>query len=151
MINEEKVKYMTKAAVYESGPEKKNIKIDSYYRGDYLGLQLVKSAFAYAAAFCVLAVLFLMGRSEDIFLKITDEVYLKNILKIMSVLFFFGLVVYEAAVYWYYVRKHSLAKQSVKEFQFYLKHISRFYEEEESSEEKTLDEENHNDDNIVGI
>mgnify|MGYP003303337420 CR=1 FL=1 len=51
MLNEEKVRHMTKAAAYENGPEKKNIGISDYFRGDYLGLQLVKSGIAYTFAF----------------------------------------------------------------------------------------------------
>ena len=50
MLNEEKVRHMTKAAAYENGPEKKNIGISDYFRGDYLGLQLVKSGIAYFCA-----------------------------------------------------------------------------------------------------
>ena len=54
MLNEEKVKSMTKAAAYEKGPEKKNIEIGSYFRGDYLGLHMVKSALAYTLAFLII-------------------------------------------------------------------------------------------------
>ena len=54
MLNIEKVKSMTKAAAYESGPEKKNLEIDSFYRGDYLGLHMIKSGIAYTLSFVVL-------------------------------------------------------------------------------------------------
>ena len=141
MINEEKVKYMTKAAAYENGPEKKNIRIDGYFRGDYLGLQMVKSAIAYTIAFCVIVMLWAMGRMEELLLKISQAVYLENMIKILVILFVCGLILYEIAVYLYYSRKYQSAKQSVKGFYANLKRIHKFYEAEESVEEKTADEE----------
>lgn len=141
MLNEEKVKCMTKAAAYENGPEKKNIKIESYYRGDYLGLQLIKSAIAYTAAFCILIALFMMRQSENIFLKLTKGSYLEETLKILIAVFFLGLILYECAVYGYYSVKYKRAKQSVKGFHGCLKNIHKFYEAEEAAEDITTDEE----------
>mgnify|MGYP003294711407 FL=1 len=142
MINEEKVKYMTKAAVYENGPEKKNISIDGYFRSDYLGLQLVKSALAYTAAFCILTAIWGMSRMEEITLKLSQSAYLNHLIKILIILFAAGLILYEIAVYIYYSKKYESAKQSVKGFHAYLKKIHKFYETEESVEEKKTDEEN---------
>ena len=65
MLNEEKVKHMTKAAAYENGPEKKNIGISDYFRGDYLGLQLVKSGIAYTVAFVILIAMWAMGKQVE--------------------------------------------------------------------------------------
>lgn len=139
MLNEEKVKYMTKAASYENGAEKKNIEIDSYFRGDYLGLQLVKSGIAYTVAFCIITALWAMGRMEELMLKVTQAAYLEQMLRILIILFVVGLVFYEIAVWIYYSRKYQRAKQSVKEFHMHLKNIQKFYESEET--EETSDEE----------
>lgn len=142
MINEEKVKCMTKAAVYENGPEKKNISIDGYFKGDYMGLQMVKSALAYTAAFCILAAIWGMSNIEEVSLKISQAEYLNHLIKIVIILFAVGLVFYEIAIYIYYLKKYQSAKQSVKEFHTYLKKIHKFYEAEESAEAKMADEEN---------
>ena len=45
MINEEKVKVMTKIAMYEQGEGKKYLPISKYYRSDYIGLALIKNFF----------------------------------------------------------------------------------------------------------
>ena len=71
MLNIEKVKSMTKAAAYESGPEKKNIEISDYFRTDYLGLHMVKSGIAYALSFVIIAGIWFMGKTEDIMLMLT--------------------------------------------------------------------------------
>lgn len=142
MLKQEKVKYMTKAAAYENGSEKKNIKIDSYFRGDYIGLQLVKSGIAYTIAFCVLVAIWVIGRIEELMLLLSDGSYLEGIIKILVILYAVGLVFYEIAVYVYYSKKYQNAKQSVKTFHTHLKQIYKFYEEEESIENSTADEEN---------
>lgn len=142
MLNEEKVKCMTKAAAYENGPHKKNIRIDSYFRGDYIGLQMVKSGIAYTAAFFIIVAMWAMTRIEELMLKVSRAAYLESMIKILIVLFVCGLVLYEIAVYAYYSRKYQSAKKSVKGFHAYLKRIHKFYEAEESAEERTADEEN---------
>ena len=141
MLNEEKVKYMTKAAAYENGPEKKNIKIDGYFRGDYLGLQLVKSGIAYTVAFLIIVALGVMSRMEEILLQISQASYLNRMIKLLVVLYVGGLVLYEIAVYVYYSKKYQRAKESVNGFYGHLKRIHKFYETEDSVEEKVTDEE----------
>ena len=117
MLNEEKVKHMTKAAAYENGPEKKNIGISSYFRGDYLGLQLVKSGIAYTLAFLILLVIWAMGRMEELMLMISRPEYLENLIKMVVILYGSGLAAYEIMVYLYYAMKYRIAKQSRKDHQ----------------------------------
>ena len=45
MINEEKVKIMTKLAMYEQGRGRKHLPVSRYYRSDYIGLALIKNFF----------------------------------------------------------------------------------------------------------
>ena len=147
MLNEEKVKHMTKAAAYENGPEKKNIGISSYFRGDYLGLQLVKSGIAYTVAFVILIAMWAMGKMEELMLMISRPEYLENLIKIVAVLYVAGLVMYEIAVYTYYSIKFRHAKHSVKGYHNHLKNIHKFYETQETADtilnlDSEADEEN---------
>ena len=134
MLNIEKVKSMTKAAAFESGPEKKNIEISDYFRTDYLGLQMVKSGIAYAIAFVLIAAAWVMGRTEDIMLMITRADYLESLIKTLIVLFVAGLVAYEILVYIYYSAKYRNAKKSMKGYHSHLKQIHKFYEKQEATE-----------------
>ena len=51
MIKEEKVILMTRLASYESGKGKKDINILNYFRGDYIGFQILKSVIAATVSF----------------------------------------------------------------------------------------------------
>ena len=135
MLNEEKVKSMTKAAAYENGPEKKNIEIGSYFRGDYLGLHMVKSALAYTLAFAIIAAMWASGQLEEMMLMISRANYLKNIIKTMVVIYVGGLVTYECAVYAYYSYRYRQAKKSLRGYDSHLKKIHKFYESQESADE----------------
>lgn len=135
MLNIEKVKSMTKAAAYESGPEKKNIEISDYFRTDYLGLHMVKSGIAYALSFVIIAGIWFMGKTEDIMLMLTKTDYLESLIKMLVVLFVAGLVVYEILVYCYYSYKYRNAKKSVRGYHSHLKQIHKIYMEQEKTEE----------------
>ena len=62
MINEEKVKIMTKIAMYEQGKGRRYLPVSKYYRSDYIGLALIKNFFlvtiGYALAIAAVAVYF---------------------------------------------------------------------------------------------
>ena len=135
MLNIEKVKSMTKAAAYESGPEKKNIEISDYLRTDYLGLHMVKSGIAYAVSFVIIAGIWFMGKTEDIMLMLTKTDYLESLILMLVVLFVAGLVVYEILVYCYYSYKYRNAKKSVRGYHSHLKQIHKIYMEQEKTEE----------------
>ena len=138
MLNEEKVKSMTKAAAYEKGPEKKNIEIGNYFRGDYVGLHMVKSALAYTVAFVIIVGMWASGQLEEMMLMISRPDYLKNIIKTMIIAYVSGMVVYQIAVCSYYSYRYRQAKKSLKGYDSHLKKIHKFYESQNSAE--TLEE-----------
>lgn len=149
MLNEEKVKSMTRAAAYETGPEKKNIEIGSYFRGDYLGLQMLKSGVAYTLVFGILFGLWAMGRMPEVMLLFGRPDSMKRMVKILILLFVSGLLFYECAVYSYYSSQYDKAKKSLKGYQTCLKQIHKIYKIQENDgdsremkepegEEKTL-------------
>lgn len=134
MLNIEKVKSMTKAASYEAGPEKENIKISDYFRTDYIGLQMLKSGVAYTVSFAVLAAVWAMGSMEELMLMLTRAGYLERLVKVMILLFAAGLVAYETAVYAYYSSKYGNVKKSIKGYHSCLKQIYKFYQDQENTE-----------------
>jgi hypothetical protein len=138
MINEEKIRSMTKAAVYEGGTQKQNIEICRYFKSDYVGLQLIKSAFAYLLALCAVLLLWFMSDREAILLKLSQPAYLQDLFKTVGILGGSGLVIYEIVVYFYYTRKYHRATESVNLFQKNLKEVEKFYETEESAEDYTI-------------
>ena len=58
MLNEERIKLMTKMASYEANEGKRNVSIGSYFRGDYISLQVIKSIINATIAFAICFALF---------------------------------------------------------------------------------------------
>ena len=98
-----------------------------------MGLQVVKSALAYTAAYGILVAIWVMGTMEALLDQLTSVSYIENLIKQLIVIYVIGLLAYEAVTYGYYSRKHQNAKESVKGFQNQLKHIHKFYETQEDA------------------
>ena len=57
MLNEDRIILMTHMASYEENEGRKNVAIGSYFRGDYIGLQLLKSVINFTVAFVLVVTL----------------------------------------------------------------------------------------------
>lgn len=66
MINENKVAVMTRMAAYEAGDGKKNQTVCSYFRGDYVGFQMLKTWIAVTIAFCIMSGVYLLFQMDSI-------------------------------------------------------------------------------------
>ncbi|MBD9157274.1 MAG: hypothetical protein EGQ17_03170 [Lachnospiraceae bacterium] len=53
MLNEEKIRLMTKAASFEAGEGKKALEMNRFYKGDYLSIHLIGAWISYTVAFCL--------------------------------------------------------------------------------------------------
>lgn len=148
MLNQDKVKYMTKAAAYEDGPEKKNIGISHFYRADYLGLQMVKAAVAYTVAFVILVVLWAMGRLEELMLLVSRADYMESLIKILILLYVSGMIVYEGIIYAYFSDRFRRAKNSVKGFYRHLKKIDKIYETQKTADTGETDDESQKNEDV---
>ena len=71
MINESRIKLMTRLAAYESSEGKKNMSIGTYFRGDYISGQIMKSIIYGTVAFALVFVLYLLYDAE----KLMESIY----------------------------------------------------------------------------
>ena len=130
MINEEKVKIMTKIAMYEQGKGRKYLPVSKYYRSDYIGLALIKNFFlvtmGYVMAIAAVAVYFGEYLMEN--LHKMDLVSLGIYIIIGYVA---ALVGYSILTYIQYSVKYFKAKKSVKEYYTQLTELSKIYTREE--------------------
>lgn len=134
MLNEKKIRYMTKAAALEEGSEKKNIEISQYFRTDYISLQMLKSAAAYTVSFGILAFFWAGGNVEELMQWLSRMESMGNLLKITAAIYFAGLVLYEAVTYFYFSAKYCKAKEVAAKYNKQLKRINELYEQQETAE-----------------
>ena len=82
MLNEERIILMTKLASYESGEGKRNAEIGSYFRSDYIGVQVIKSVICSTIAFFICFGLYVLYDFETFMLDIYKMdlfVFAKNV------------------------------------------------------------------------
>lgn len=129
MLNEERIKLMTKMASYEANEGKRNVSIGSYFRGDYISLQVIKSVISATIAFLVVFGLFVFYDFEmfmqDIY-KMDLLQFGKNVLTAYLCL----VVGYAIISYIIYTFRYSKARKSLKIYYNNLKKLSYLYDRE---------------------
>ena len=129
MLNEKRIILMTKMASYEDHEGKKNKAIGSYFRGDYIGLQVLKSIISATISFFVVGLMFVFYDFENIM----QNVYKVDLLATgKKVLLAFCIVValYALVSYVIYSIKYKMAKMNQKNYSNHLKQLAEMYEKE---------------------
>ncbi len=127
MLNEERIILMTKLASYESGEGKKNTAVGSYFRSDYIGMQVVKSVISATIAFFILFALYVLYDFETFML----EVYKMDLFDFAkSILILYGVFVVGFAVLTYvlYTYRYNKVKKNLKNYYNNLKKLASMYD-----------------------
>ncbi len=130
MINEEKVKIMTRLAMYEKSEGRKYLPVSKYYRSDYIGLALIKNFFLVTIGY----VLALVGIGVYFSEYLMDNIHKMNLISVGTTIvagYVVTLVAFSVFTYIQYSVKYYLAKKSVKNYYGELTKLSRIYNREE--------------------
>ena len=130
MVNEDRIKLMTRMAAYEKEEHKKNKTIVSFFRSDYISMQMLKSVVATTIAFAIMFGLYVLYDFE-VFMK---EIYQMDVFEfaksvIIVYMIFMGIILVITYVISLY--QYNRALQSTKLYYMNLKKMSRIYGEEE--------------------
>ncbi len=128
MLNEERVILMTRMVSYEKNEGRKNRKIGSYFRSDYIAVQILKSVICSTIVFVVIFGLYLLYNVDELMqdlYTIDLFAYAKTVLTYYGVTVVgYGVITY-AACSWRYAR----AKRSLKNYYNNLKKLNSLYSE----------------------
>ena len=130
MVNEDRIKLMTRMAAYEKEEHKKNKTIVSFFKSDYISMQTLKSIVYTTIAFAIMFGLYVLYDFE-IFMK---EIYQMDIFEFAkSVIIVYGIFMGIILVITYIVSlyQYNRALQSTKLYYANLKKLSQDYGEEE--------------------
>ena len=138
MLNQERIKQMTKLASYEAGEGKEYLPISKYYRSDYIGMALIKNFFLVTIAYGIVLALVLGYQSEFLL----DHVYQMDVtVAVVWVIISYiaVLVFYSCLIYAYYAMKYRRAKKSVQKYYKMLNKLDKLYaKEDKKSDGKRL-------------
>lgn len=126
MLNEERVILMTHMASYEKGEGKKNVKIGSYFRSDYIAVQVLKALICATIVFGIGFALYVLYDFEQFMLNIykTDLIALarKLLTGYVSFAAAYGVLTYIICTY-----RYAKAKSSLKRYYHNLKKLNSLY------------------------
>lgn len=127
MLSQERIKLMTKMAAYEENEGKKYMSIGSYFRSDYMGMQVIRSVISGTLAFFLLTGLYVYYHFETMM----QDIYKMDLLLLgRRVLFYYIVFIaaYSVITYVIYSFRYSRAKRSLKHYYYHLKQLAAIYD-----------------------
>lgn len=135
MLNSEKVILMTRLAMYEQNEGKKTIPVSRYFKGDYVGIQLIKSFFAVTIAYILGIILFIAYKASFLIENLMDvDLFLYG--KAALVIYVALLFVYMMATFIMATYKFKVVRKSLKTYNGQLKNLLKLQSMEVISPEE---------------
>ncbi len=126
MLNENKVKMMTKMAIYEKNEGKKMLRNARYYKGDYVALAALKSTIATTLAFIIIVIMIAISNTETIIKQINSMDYAALGRKI-AVYYIISLIIYAIISGVYSAYQYDKSRSGIKKYFMRLNKLERFY------------------------
>ena len=127
MLNQERIKLMTRMAAYEEDQGRKNMSIGSYFRLDYIGMQIIKSIVYGTIAFALVFAMYMYYGME----QFMQDIYKMDLMKFVEGVIYKYLIFLACSVvitYIVYAYRYSKAKKSLKKYFYSLKQLSAMYD-----------------------
>ncbi len=136
MIQQDRVREMTKMAIYEEGKGREELAVCRYFRSDYVGLQLVKTFFCATVAYVILAAFWALYHADD-FLQGMSLEQLKR--TGIWVLVFYGvfLTIFMIITFVYARIRYKKCYAGVKVYKRHLNRIVKMYDRESAEADET--------------
>ena len=129
MLNEERIRLMTKMAAYEENEGRHNMAIGNYFRSDYISLQMIKSILSATLTFAIVLGIFTFYHFETVM----KEIYQVDLLEtgrklLLAYVTFTGI--YTVISYLVYSHRYNRARKSLKKYYSHLQELSELYEDD---------------------
>lgn len=130
MIDPKKVRLMTKLAVYEEGPGKKDLKINCYSKKTYVNIKQLESVIAVTMAYILAMILYCFGIYTDIISRGLSFPYQKYIVHAI-ILYFLLIIIDILCTRRYYTRVYEKMKEDIKQYDHNLYRLEKYIQKEE--------------------
>jgi len=138
MLNEERIKLMTKLALYEQGEGKKALKTTKYFKNDYVSRNVIFSILSGIFSYLLLVLIWVLFRIE----YYTNNISNLNIVVIaitVSALFILYMVFYLILSYFVFSIRYKNFRKGLSDYNEDLKNLHKMYKTESMvMEEKGL-------------
>ena len=129
MLDNRKIRLMTKMAIYEKKYGEEDIKISGYYKKDYSSLNTWITLIWVSAGYLLAAALLVLCGADAILEGLTF-LKLLVLIAIAAGAYFALLIIYGIGSGKFYRRKHTQAKQRVKKYYRDMSRLEKIYKKE---------------------
>lgn len=124
MLNEQKVRLMTKMAIYDKRHNIAKKNAARCFKTDYVTFGMLKTVFAVTAAFVICAALYVMYYMDELMKNINSIDY-EAMIKMFLTYYFFMLIIYIVISLIVYPVKYDKSKNDVKKYYANLKKLEK--------------------------
>ncbi|MCI6017643.1 MAG: hypothetical protein MRZ59_02160 [Clostridiales bacterium] len=123
MLNERKIRLMTRTAIYEQGKGKEDIKINNYGGSDYVRFNMLKTILAATVTAILIFGLAVAYKMED-FMSDVLKIDLMKLGREVLVLYIIFIAVYSIISFVVYQQRYYRASKRLKKYNMNLKKIA---------------------------
>lgn len=137
MVEETKVKLMTQMATFEKNEGKKSMAIGTYFRGDYIGKEIIKSIVYGTAAFAIVFGLYIAYDLEFLM----QDIYKMDVLEFgrtIGMYYFRFIVSYAIITYVVYALRYQSARRRLRAYYNNLKRLNSIYRKEDGERRRRV-------------
>ena len=129
MLNEERVILMTRMTSFTQHEGKKDTEINQYFRSDYVGLQVLKSALCATVAYIILFISYMLLSFDKVMQSLYD---MDLIAQGRKFLIYYIILVggYSIVSYIIYSFRYARMRKNMKTYYTNLKRLNKMYEKE---------------------
>ena len=139
MINEEKVRLMTKCAIYEDGKGKEEIPLAGYFKTDYIRCHVLKTMIAVFFAFLVMFLVYI-GSNLDSIIEMLNHLNYQSFV-FVAIMILLGLMAfYFIVARIVYSLRFEAARERMNGYYHNLKELQKLYEKEADTRPTVFEE-----------
>ena len=131
MLDEEKVILMTKMAALIDREGKKNDAINSYFRSDYVGYNIIKSIISATIVYAIFLATYALCKFEEVLSNIYNTENLLSVGRRCLIYYLLLVGVYSLVSYIIYSYRYSKMRKNMRQYYGDLKKLARMYEKKD--------------------
>lgn len=126
MLNENKVKMMTKMAIYEKNEGRRMLKTARYFKSDYIAFGILKTLITTSIAYIIMLIMYVLYNMESI-IKDINKLDYTEVGTNLIIGYVAMIVVFSAIAFVVYGKQYDNSRNGLKRYFSRLNKLERFY------------------------
>lgn len=126
MLNENKVKMMTKMAIYEKNEGRRMLKTARYFKSDYIAFGILKTLITTSIAYIIMLIMYVLYNMESI-IKDINKIDYTEVGTNLIIGYVAMIAVFSAIAFVVYGKQYDNSRNSLKRYFSRLNKLERFY------------------------